>query len=362
MRVALVYDRVNKWGGAERVLLALHKIFPKAPLFTSVYNPKTAPWAKVFNVKTSFLQLLPLASKYHEIYAPLMPLAFQSFAFKGYDIVISVTSEAAKCIITDKNTYHICYCLTPTRYLWSGYKEYFKNSLFKIITLPIVWCLRVWDRKASARPDLYIAISKEVKRRIKRYYKRDALVVYPPVFSFSTKGVKKNHLSGYFLIVSRLVPYKRIDIAIKACNLLNLPLIIIGKGVEEKRLKKLAGQYIFFLKNLTDEELVGYYKNCKALLFPGREDFGLSIVEAQSFGKPVIAYKSGGALEIIKEGKTGVFFGHQIVKSLLQVLNKFDEKKFKAEDCIRQANQFSFELFEKQILVVIKKQAKKKTI
>lgn len=358
MRVALVYDRVNKWGGAERVLLALHKIFPNAPLFTAVYHKKRAPWAKVFRVKTSFLQKFPFASIFHELYAPLMSLAFQSFSFKGYDLVISVTSESAKGIKVSSKTLHICYCLTPTRYLWSGYKEYFSNSFFKIISWPLIIFLRYIDKKISKRPDVYLAISNEVKKRIKKYYGKDSIILYPPVTLLDAK-TSNNHLSGYFLVVSRLVPYKRIDIAIKACNKLSYPLVIIGSGIEEKKLKAISGKTIFFRSNLTDKELVGYYKNCKALIFPGIEDFGLSIAEALSFGKPVIVYKGGGALETIIQGKTGLFFNNQTTKSLISVLSGFDERKFNPLVCKRQAENFSQNKFKKDLLSAIRLNRKK---
>lgn len=363
MKVALVYDRINKWGGAERVLLALHKLFPDAPLYTSVYNPKTAPWARVFNIKTSFLQQFPFAPFSHELYAPLMPFAFESFSFDEYDVVISITSEAAKGIITKPSTFHICYCLTSTRYLWSEYDEYFKNSIFRLFTRPIVEYLRKWDLQASQRPDLYIAISKEVQKRIKKYYGKESKVIYPPVtlaFSelassvqLSTK-LNANKLDArrlsYFLVVSRLVEYKRIDIAIEACNKLKLPLKIVGIGNLEIKLKSIAGPAIEFLENLTDEELIRYYKGCSALIFPGKEDFGLSIAEAQIMGKPVVAYRGGGALEIIKEGKTGEFFEIQDALSLIKVVKNFDVNKYKSEDCIKNAEQFSFKRFEKEFL------------
>src|SRR5579883_623792 len=223
MKVALVYDRINKWGGAERVLLALHEIFPDAPLYTSVYNPELAPWAKDFTVKTSFLQNFPYASSHHEMLATLMPIAFESFSFDEYDLVISVTSEAAKGIITPPHTKHICICLTPTRYLWSGYDTYFSNSTFKLLTKPIVQYLRTWDKTVAQRPDAYIAISEEVQRRIKKYYERDSVVIYPPLsltshvapFKKKRKHILRKKTTGnYFLIVSRLVPYKRVDIAV----------------------------------------------------------------------------------------------------------------------------------------------------
>jgi len=273
MRVALVYDRLNKWGGAERVLLVLHKLFPDAPLYTSVYNKKKASWADVFDIRTSFLQKIPDASSSHEILAPLMPLAFESFSFDEYDLVISLTSESAKGIITKPHTLHVCYCLTPTRYLWSGYDEYFKNPYLRYLAKPAVSYLRMWDKVAASRPDRYIAISQEVKRRIKKYYDRDSEVIYPPVeFGRSTfSSLGGNPPAPYFLIVSRLVPYKKIDIAIKVFNKLKLPLKIVGVGSEEKKLKNMSNNNIEFLGYLTDKELVRYYSDCCALIFPGIE-------------------------------------------------------------------------------------------
>lgn len=359
MKVALVYDRINKWGGAERVLLALHKIFPKAPLYTSVYYSKKTPWAKVFKIKTSFLQAFPKASSSHELYATLMPFAFESFSFDEYDLVISVTSEAAKGIITGPNTLHICYCLTPTRYIWSGYDDYFKNPAFRMLTKPVVNYLKKWDRRASERPDHIIAISTEVKNRIKKYYEKEVEIIYPPIETKFRMPKRKSRDAGYFLIVSRLVPYKRIDIAIKACNELKLPLKIIGTGSLEKKLKKIAGPTIEFLGQLTDGKLSYYYENCRALIFPGIEDFGLVMVEAQAFGKPVVAYKKGGALDIVKEDVTGVFFKRQSVSSLKKVLENFDHKRYNRFLSRNNAKRFSFETFDKELRGFIKKNLKK---
>lgn len=360
MKVALVYDRVNKWGGAERVLLALHELFPKAPLYTSVYNPQTAPWAKVFTVKPSFLQRIPFASKNHEFLAPLMPLAFESFSFDEYDLVISVTSESAKGIITRGKTKHICYCLTPTRYLWSGYETYFANPFLRILTKPLVAYLRKWDLRAATQPDVMVAISKEVQKRIKKYYYRDAAVVYPPMTlgEKSQKSKEKNKTGDYFLVVSRLskfTQYKRVDLAIAACKALKLPLKIAGSGNWREELEAKAGDTISFLGSLTDDELIRYYKGCKALIFPGIEDFGLTIVEAQRFGKPVIAYRGGGAMETIIEGKTGYFFEKQTRPSLMEALKKFEAKDFSARDCMRQAEKFNTENFKKNFLSLVNK-------
>lgn len=238
MRTALVYDRVNKWGGAERVLLALHELFPKAPLYTAVYNPKTAPWADVFpKVIPSFLQNLPFAKTRHDLYAPLMPIAFESFDFSEYDLVISLTSEASKGVITKPGTFHICYCLTPTRYLWSGYEFYFDTQLKRSLFAPIVSYLKVWDRIAAQRPDIMVGISKTVVGRIKKYYGRSAKLIYPPVElkvppirqaqgKWVSKVPQVSQANDYFLVVSRLVPYKKIDLAVEVFNLMKKPLAL----------------------------------------------------------------------------------------------------------------------------------------
>ena len=358
-RVAIVYDRVNKWGGAERVLLSLNKIFPDAHLYTSVLNLKKAPWAKNFKkIETSFLQNFPFASSFHEGYATLMPIAFESFSFDEYDLVISITSEAAKGIITKPKTLHICYCLTPTRYLWSGYEDYFKNPYLRFLSKPAVSYLRTWDKMGAQRPDAFIAISKEVQKRIKKYYGRDSTVIYPPLTLEDTKILrykdtkreKLPNIKGYFLVVSRLVPYKKVDIAIAACNELGLPLKIVGTGSQERFLKSIAGPTIEFLGELTDENLNNYYKNCRGLIFPGKEDFGLVMAEAQGFGKPVIAFGGGGALEIIEEGKTGEFFEKQTPDSLKRVLVKFNGSRYNIKYCIDNAQRFSFENFKKEFI------------
>ncbi|RJQ26262.1 glycosyltransferase family 4 protein [Candidatus Parcubacteria bacterium] len=364
MKTAIVYDRINKWGGAERVLLALHKMFPQAPIYTSVFDNKNASWSSVFRVKPSFLQKIPKAKNSHELFAPLMPFAFESFSFEEYDLVISVTSEASKAIVTKPQTLHICICLTPTRYLWSGYSEYFKNRLLSLISKPLVSYLRFWDKIVSSRPDYYIAISREVQSRIKKYYSRDSKVIYPPVdlaFSklvFSVQYKEKAKLNAnqldarrfsYFLVVSRLVPYKRIDLAIKAANNLSVPLKIIGKGREFKKLKKISGKTIEFIRDVSDDQLINYYKNCKALIFPGIEDFGLVMVEAQACGKPVIAFREGGAREIIREGITGEFFNEQNTESLTKVLKNFDNNRYNSKNCIENAKRFSFRKFEKEL-------------
>lgn len=360
MRVALVYDRVNKWGGAERVIIALRKIFPDSVLFTSVYKEDRASWAKKIPIRTSFLQKLPFASSYHEAFVAFMPVAFESFDFSEFDLVISVTSEAAKGIITKPKTRHISIILTPTRYLWSGYRDYFSNLLFRIIAFPVISYLRFWDRIAAKRPDKLIAISETVQNRIRKYYGLESEVIYPPLMIRAVSSIqyrvssKENtgyriQNTGYFLVVSRLVPYKRIDIAVRAANRVRAPLKIIGTGSEFGRLKKIAGPTVEFLGYVSDSDLKYYYSNCKALVFPGVEDFGLTMVEAQAFGKPVIAYRDGGAEEIIIEGKTGVFFDKQTISALADKLKNFNASRYNNKDCRRNTRRFSFEQFRKNI-------------
>ncbi len=357
MKVALVYDHVNKIGGAERILILLHEIYPEAPLYTAVYNKSDAQWASVFKVTPSFMQYLPFAKSNHEFYPCLPIFAFEHFRFDSYDVIISVTSAEAKCIITSPNTLHICYLLTPTRFIWTHFTDYFKNPYLKTLGLPFVSAMRIWDQFVSRRPDKYVAISQTVAKRIEKYYNISPLIVYPGVDADSYRPLNMQKKSGkYFLIVSRLVSYKRIDIAIEACNALQIPLVIIGKGKDYNALHSRAGRTILFVHSLTDDELISYYQNCRALIFPQEEDFGLTAVEALACGKPVIAFRSGGALEIISEGLTGEFFSPQTAEALIEVLKHFDEKKYAASACRNRSLRFSKNLFVKEFSQLVKEE------
>lgn len=362
MKVALVYDRVNKIGGAERVLETLHRIWPEAPLYTAVYHPKTAPWAKKFKLIPSFLNRFPFAKKWHEAYPYLMPLAFESFSFEEYDVVISVTSEAAKGIITKPKTLHICYCLTPTRYLWSGYEDYFSSSVFRFFSSPIVAYLRSWDKIAAQRPDFYLATCENVRKRIKKYYSRNSEVIYPPVdIELFNPLPSTLYPKPYFLLVSRLdFGYKKVDLAIEAFNQLGLLLKIIGTGTQMRRLKMMAKRNIEFLGQLTDKELLGYYQRCQAVIFPQEEDFGLVPLEAQASGRPVIAYGKGGALETVIEGKTGLFFAPQTPGALIRAIKRFNSTKFDPQVCCQNAEKFSQKRFKQEIEEFVKNQWTKK--
>lgn len=346
LKVAIVYDRVNKWGGAERVLLALHEIFPKAPLYTSVYDQKKASWAKVFpEIHTSFLQKFPFAKQNHEFFAPLMPFAFESFDFSDFDLVVSVTSESAKGIRTGADTRHVCYCLTPTRYLWSHRREYL-GGIFGIMSKPFVNYLLKWDKKASKRPDVIIGISTEVKNRIKKYYNREAEIIFPPV---NVKRQKPG-IGKYYLVVSRLdFGYKKVDLAIRAFNKLKKPLVIVGTGREEKKLRKMAKRNIKFAGKVSEAELSNYYKNAKALVMPQEEDFGIVAVEAQAHGIPVIAFGKGGAADTVIPGKTGIFFDSQKPESLIHAVERFEKKRFVVDNLYTNAQRFSKEVFKEQL-------------
>ncbi|MFA6017333.1 MAG: glycosyltransferase [Patescibacteria group bacterium] len=338
-KIAIVYDWIDKWGGVERVLLDLHKMFPEATFYTSYFDKEKADWAKDLKIKTSFLQNFPNFIKKSRILSFIFyPFAFESFNFSEYDLVISVTSSFAKSIITQPGTKHICYLLTPTRYLWSHETEYFRNKLVRNLIIGYLEMIKKWDFVAAQRPDKIISISEAVKNRCKKYYKRGSEVVYPG-FDFNYWGkiklkVKSEKLrvelkiKNYFLIVSRLEPYKKIDLAIKVFNKLKENLVIVGEGSQENKLKQIAGKNITFLSKISDVELGGLYSKAQALIMPQEEDFGLVSLEAQFFGCSVILFKKGGAIETVEDNKTGIFFSSQNMQSLRRAIERFDEIKY----------------------------------
>ena len=356
MKIAFVHDYLNQYGGAERVLEVLCELFPHAPIYTTLYDAQATRQAfSGRTVRTSFMQRLPFVTKYHHAFPFLMPLAMEQFDLSSFDVVLSVSHSFAKGIITNPGTRHICYCLTPPRYLWDDSHKYvseFKHPLFiKKLLPPFLSYLRIWDREASLRPNELVGISQFVQQRIKKYYAREASLLYPPV-SVENFSVASGP-GSYFLMVGRLVTYKKFDLAIEAFNTLGWPLKIVGTGVDLKRLKKMAKPNIEFLGQVGDKELSRIYQDAKALIFPQEEDFGIVPLEAMASGRPVIAYRGGGAVETVADGVTGVFFDEQTLEPLLSALEKFSTMHFDAQACRSQAEKFDVEVFKSNIRTLL---------
>ncbi len=354
MKVALVHDWLTNQGGGERVLMALHKAYPEAPIYTSVYNKEAMPAFSALDVRTSFLQRWPLAKTKHQIYPMLRTMAFESFDFSGYDVVISSASAEAKGIVTRPETMHVCYLHTPTRYYWSDFAKYRNNSGFGILSplvraaMPsLVQKMRLWDYAAAQRVDHFIANSAYVAKRTKKYYRRDAEVIHPPIDA-SRFTIKDGPKRG-FVVVGRLIPYKRVDLAVAACTRLRLPLTVVGDGSELERLKAMAGPTIRFTGRLSDEDVAREMAEASAFLFTAEEDFGLTPVEAMACGRPVIAYGVGGATESVIDGETGMFFKEQTVDSLSSALQSFRPEDYDAASIRRHAEDFDEAVFIQKI-------------
>lgn len=352
MKVAIVCDWLTVVGGAEKVLFALHEIYPGAPIFTTVYNKKKFPKLQDAKVITSFLQYFPFARSKYPYFLPLMPKAVESFNLSDFDLVISSSHSCAKGVKTTKKTLHICYCHTPTRYLWQPQVDQRASGPIKSIFLNY---LKNWDKAAADKVDYFLANSVNVQKQILKYYDRESVVLYPPVdtqfFKFNPDIKREN----FFLFVSRLIPYKRADLAIEAFGKLKLPLKIVGKGPQMPNLRKIAKDNIEFLGHVSDEKLKNLYQTARALIFPAEEDFGIVPVEAQSTGCPVIAYKKAGTLESISEGKTGLFFEKQEVKSLIGAVKKFESTNFNPQNCRRNALRFSKDVFKRNFVKFVEK-------
>ena len=357
MKVALVHDYLNQYGGAERVLEVLIDIFPEAHVYSLLYHNDGA--LKRFEKqvrKTSFLDI-GLVRRHHRLFIPMMPLAAQSIDLgSDYDLIISDTAGYAKGIRHSPQTFHISYCHTPLRYVWEM-DNYFQSRIFKLAFRPIFKYLRNWDFKAAHKPDIMIANSNFIARKIKDYYQRQAAVIFPPVdgkkFYFS-KASKGKVTASYYLAVGRLLHYKKFDLIIEAFQELNLPLKIVGAGPEFNNLKSkisnLKSRNIELLQFVSDEELRNLYTGSEALIFPQVEDFGLVAVEAQACGAPVIAFAGGGALEIIQDGISGIFFYRQQVQDLVLAVRRFEKMRFNRKKISQLAQRFSVTSFKNGII------------
>lgn len=353
MRVGIVHDYLAQSGGAERVVEALHPVWPDAPIFTSVYDREnTLPCFKEMDVRTTFLQKWARRGLLHKLALPWYPLAFESFDLSGYDLVVSSASSFAKGVITGPETCHVCYCHTPARFAWR-FHEYMAqggyNPVMRRLMSVVIHHLRTWDYNAAhSRVDHFVANSYNVAKRIRKYYNRASTVIHPPVRTERFTPTETPN-SDYFLVVSRFLSYKRIDLAIQACNLLNVPLKVVGSGPDEKRLRGMAGAKTQFLGRLPDTDVIALMANCRAFLFPGEEDFGITPVEAMAAGRPVVAYGAGGALETVIPGETGLFFSEPTPESLAQSLREMDDFVVDASRIRRHAEAFDTRLFQSKM-------------
>ncbi|MFH1750004.1 MAG: glycosyltransferase [bacterium] len=346
MKVALVHDWLVTDAGSEKVLQVFSEIFPDAPIYTCAYNAKKVPYFKNKKVHTSFLQNFPKAKTNPQIYLLLMLKAYESFDFSKYDLVLSSSHAFAKGIKTPKKTIHICYCHYPLRYVWEP-KIDPRLSINPILVL-IRNLLKKPDLIASRRPDLYIANSKNTASKIKKHYHRDAVVIYPPV-NISRFKPSKSPSKDYFLLAGRLVNYKNPGLVIRVFNKLGIKLKVVGSGPEKKKLQKLADKNIEFLGRVSDGDLVKLYANCKALIFPGEEDFGIIPVEVMASGRPVLALQKGGVQESVIKGRCGDFFQESTPESLERALKRFDFNKYKIQDLLSRADDFSERKFKNKI-------------
>lgn len=348
MKIAILHDYLNQFGGAERVLEILLEIWPDADVYTLIYNRNNLPdRMKKLKVKKSFLNSFPFSRLYYEILLPLYPLAVERIDTRKYDMVISNSSAWVKGAVTDIKTCHVTYCLNPMRFVWDSYFSVSnrKGIVYKVLNIFLSF-LRVWDTVSALRPDKYITISTFVRKRIRKYYNIDAEIIHPPVDTdFFVPDTNKRQ-EEYFLIVSRLKPYKRIDIAIEAFNRNGLPLVVIGEGSHKGYLTSIAKNNIQFLSNVDDARLLSYYQRCRALIFPTEEDFGIVPLEAQACGKPVIAFDGGGARETVIEDRTGIFFFPQNPSSLEDAVRKFETMQFDRDKIRKNAENFSRQRFK----------------
>ncbi len=359
VKIAIVHDYLNQYGGAEKVLEALHEAFPKAPMFTSFFLSKNLPpYFSSFDIRPSFMQNLPLLQRHFKKYLLLYPYAMESFDLKEFDVVLSSSSAFAKGIRVLNNTCHISYCYSPMRFAWETDYYLSQEKIDRVyrVLLPFALSrLRRWDLKTASQVRFFIGISKYIQKKIKKTYNRNCDVIYPPVdlTSFSISKKQKD----YFLVLSRQNAYKRIDLVIEAFNRLSLPLIIIGTGSHEMILKKMAKQNIKFLGSVSQAEVAQYMSECRALVFPGVEDFGIAPVEAMASGRPVIAYADGGALETVLDTVTGIFFKEQTPESLMDAVNLFTNITFNPQVIRQHAEQFDKEIFKKKIVEIIYEKA-----
>lgn len=355
MKTAIVHDYLNQGGGAERVVEELHRMFPDAPIFTSIVDRSTLwPDLRTADIRTSWMQRLPGLRRHFKKYVLCYPLAIESFRLEEYDLVISSSSAFAKGARTRPDALHVCYCYTPMRYLWdyerSMARERFGRVTRAALPLAIRW-LRKWDLRTAGRPDAYVAISTVVAERIRRVYGREASVVFPPVVPPNTRPAEAP--GDFFLVVCRLVRYKRIDLVVETLKALGRPLVVIGDGPDRATLEAMAGPETRFLGRAPDAIVADHLARCRALIMPGEEDFGLTPLEANAVGRPVIAFRAGGALDTVQDGVTGILFDEQTVESLAAAIRRVGEVAWDTARLQAHAGAFRPEVFREGLRAAI---------
>jgi glycosyltransferase involved in cell wall biosynthesis len=365
MRIALAHDWLNQMGGAEKVLEQLAAMYPDAPIFTTIYAPALMPEAyRRWDIRPTWLNYAPAIHRRHQPYLPLYPAAVSGLNFNGYDVILSNKSGFIHGLRHTSRQLHICYCLAPTRYVWDyqGYaaREGFGPWLGRTVE-PVIRQLQRWDFAAAQLPQgtngfrkagvhHFIAISSDIQARIKKYYRRESVIVYPLVDTARFRPLARGRSAGeYDLVVSRLIPYKRIDLAVQAMSRLGRRLIVVGDGRDRANLERMAGPSVTFKGRLPDQEVAELMANCQAFIFPGFEDFGITPVEAQAAGRPVLALARGGALDTVIEGQTGLFFQDQTVDALIEAVEKFEKMSFNPAAARDNAERFSAGRFEQEL-------------
>ena len=351
LKVALAHDYLNQEGGAERVVEVLCRTYPDSPLYTSVYDAAAMdPFWRDVDVRASFMQSLHPSLRVAKALLPLYPFAFESFDFTGYDVVLSSCSTFAKGIVTGPATCHVCYCHSPARYAWM-YRDYVAGMRLgrvgRAVLPAVISPLRVWDYAAAQRVDHFIANSRNTAARIAKYYRREATVLHPPidVDAFTPAATTE----PYFLVLARLLPYKRIDVAIEAFNRLRWPLLVVGDGPDAGRLRRLAGPTVRFAGRVDDAEARHHLRHCQALIWPGEEDLGIAPLEALASGRPVVAYRAGGAVETLVDGVTGRFFDRQTPYALMDVLRSFDPDGYDQGVLRAHVAEFDVDIFQRRL-------------
>lgn len=352
LRVALIHYWLVTMRGGEKVLEALCQMFPDADIFTHAYDPDAvSPEIRRHKVTTTFIGRLPRATRNYKTYLPLMPLALEELDLRGYDLIISSESGPAKGIIPAGDAVHVCYCHSPMRYVWNMYHDYSESSgpVKRLMMKPLGHYIRNWDAVSSMRVDGFVANSDNVRRRVGRYYNREAAVVYPPVAVEDFSPVPADQVEDYYLMVGELVAYKRPDLAVEAFNRMGKRLVVIGGGEMLETVRKLAGPTVTILGSQKFDVLRHHYARCRALIFPGEEDFGIVPVEAMASGRPVLAYRRGGALETVVEGVTGLFFDTQSADSIAEGVRQMEATEFDVAAILAHAQGFSTAEFRRRM-------------